>query len=1060
MQPHHSFLRFGALAALSGLSALSLIAQIAPTPGANADSAASPNSATGAETIELSPFVVNTGKDVGFVASSALAGGRLAGDLRDTPVAYSVLTREFIDALNLTDLISATEWTVNAVDLQGDGSQEVFGNGFEVSSRGVTVSGQQRNFFPLNVNFDSYNLDRFDYARGPNAILFGNGTFGGTANVVTKRAQTDRRFGSVRFTYGSWDQRRAALDYNLPLTKTIAVRTNLLWQDKQGWRDHEMEKKQAATIAGTWKINANTEFLLEAEAGRIERNNPPTFLNDQFTGWDGVSVYPRLVTNTTVPSNAVLQLAGVSRYGNDTTPTWVFSPNLPVSTVENFSNTLRTIGGGANATTSVGGVPRPPNSPTVGYSARPIQRQLNGVPWQFDRAVRSHFRVPGDEFAISTYTPTFKQNYQAYSSFLRHRVGRSLFFELAGNVSSESRRTNYMNARQLNDVVIDLNETLPSGQPNPMFLQPFGQGQRSRGQFGNKYTSGRLAAAYQTERTRIGEFTFNLMGGLTDQTWTQKIESMRVFRDSDPRNWPFNDQVFYRYYWNAPDKSLPEINSATFNGVTYPVRWIGDSQRATDISFTNTQFGYLQGAIKGKFFNNRLHGVLAGRRDDLTVQRTINDNYGDYPANWNGRDYQFRPPAPADYLTLGEVRPRNATRIPTVTTGRYQDDYNPPDVDLKATTYTTGLVYHLTRSISLFANYATSFNPSTSQLRLDGSIMPSPESSGWDTGLRFYLFGERINVSLTYYEGEETAQPFEIPFTNNLQDIAMANVVGDLSTDGVNRRGMPIVPRQAFDRRDRENHGYELEVTANLTRHWRLSANGARAYAYQTNAWADTRAFIGQWEPTMRLVLADAGVVFNSLGEAVVNNAIPADQRPASSTAASAWNNVFRAQLPNIVAGKQLIPGLTEVSANIFTDYEFNGSFLKGLRTGAGVNYRGKKVIGFRGADTVQDPARPSDPGAAIDNPNVDAFTPIYSDSYYTTTVTLSYSYRLRDRKRLQFHLRISNLLNDDNVIYTGSSVPRAPGGDYTTTAARVATPSNFRYQVPRSYAFTTTLSF
>jgi outer membrane receptor protein involved in Fe transport len=1033
-----------------------LVAQTTPaSPPTPADSTRA------ADAVELSPFVVNTDRDVGFVASSALAGGRLAGDLRDTPVAYSVLTREFIDALNLTDLIQATEWTVNAVDVQGDGSQEVFGNGFEVSSRGVTVSGQQRNFFPLNVNFDSYNLDRYDYARGPNAILFGNGTFGGTANVVTKRAMTDRQFGSIRMTYGSWDNRRWSLDYNLPLSEKTAVRANLLWQDRQGWRDHDMESKKALTLAGTWKLTRNTELLIEGEAGTIERNNPPTFLNDQFMGWDGSTVFARPVTNATVPSNAVLQAAGVSRYGNDTTPTWVFSPNLPMTTVENLSNTMRTIAGGANATTAVGGVPRPPNSASPGISSRPIQSDLNAPAWRFDRAVAgSNFRVPDDSFAISTTTPTFKQNYQAYSTFLRHRVGQNLFFEAAGNISSESRRTQYINARSLNDVIIDVTQTLPNGQTNPMFLEPYGQGQRSRGQFGNKYASARLAAAYQMERTRFGDFTFNLMGGATEQQWLQKIESMRVLRDADPRNWPFNDQVFYRYYWNAPDKSLPEITSATFNGVTYPVRWIGDSQRPTDISLTDTSFGFLQGAIKGKFFRGRLHGLLAGRQDDLTVKRRINDNYGDYPANWNGRDYQFRDPAPADYLSLEEVRPRNANRIATVTTGRYQDDYNPPDVKLKATTYTTGLVFHATRSISLFANYATSFNPSSSQLRLDGSIMPSPESSGWDAGLRFYLFGERMNVSLTYYEGEETAQPFEIPFTNNLQDIARANVVGDLSTDGINQRGMPVVPRQAFDRRDRENYGYELEVTANLTRNWRLSANGARAYAYQTNAWADTRAFIAKWEPTMRQVLDDAGVIFLPNGEAAVNNAIPADQRPGSTAARDAWNNIYRNQLPNIVAEKQLIPGLTEWTANIFTDYEFSRGPIKGLRVGGGLNYRGKKVLGFRGGDVIQDPARPNDPAAAIDDPNVDAFTPVYSDDYYTATATISYSYRLRDRKRLQFQLRVANLFDNDTLVYTGSLVQRAPGGDYTRTAAREATPTNFRYQTPRSYTLTTTLSF
>jgi hypothetical protein len=66
------------------------------------------------EAIVLSPFEVVTSKDVGFVASSSLAGGRLAGDLKDTPVAYSVLTREFLDALDITDLMAASEWTVNS----------------------------------------------------------------------------------------------------------------------------------------------------------------------------------------------------------------------------------------------------------------------------------------------------------------------------------------------------------------------------------------------------------------------------------------------------------------------------------------------------------------------------------------------------------------------------------------------------------------------------------------------------------------------------------------------------------------------------------------------------------------------------------------------------------------------------------------------------------------------------------------------------------------------------------------------------------------------------------
>src|SRR5688500_13451748 len=66
--------------------------------------AADGTTATTQPVVSLNPFEVKADSDRGFVATSSLAGGRLAGELKDTPVAYTVLTREFIDALELTDL--------------------------------------------------------------------------------------------------------------------------------------------------------------------------------------------------------------------------------------------------------------------------------------------------------------------------------------------------------------------------------------------------------------------------------------------------------------------------------------------------------------------------------------------------------------------------------------------------------------------------------------------------------------------------------------------------------------------------------------------------------------------------------------------------------------------------------------------------------------------------------------------------------------------------------------------------------------------------------------------
>src|SRR5215212_4313643 len=83
--------------------ALAQAVTTATTATPTQNTAASPASE---DAVKLSPFEVNTSRDTGFAAASSMAGGRLASDLRDTPVAYSVVTREFIDALNLTDLQS------------------------------------------------------------------------------------------------------------------------------------------------------------------------------------------------------------------------------------------------------------------------------------------------------------------------------------------------------------------------------------------------------------------------------------------------------------------------------------------------------------------------------------------------------------------------------------------------------------------------------------------------------------------------------------------------------------------------------------------------------------------------------------------------------------------------------------------------------------------------------------------------------------------------------------------------------------------------------------------
>ena len=144
-------------------------------------------------TVKLDPFNVNASSDVGFVAANSLAGGRMTMALKDTPVAYSVLTSEFLEAFNITDAGKASEFSVNTNQYVGDGLQGTSGNTtVVVRIRGQAANQPTRNFFPYNIASDTYNVDRLDFARGANSTLFGAGAAAGTLNTVTKQALTTK----------------------------------------------------------------------------------------------------------------------------------------------------------------------------------------------------------------------------------------------------------------------------------------------------------------------------------------------------------------------------------------------------------------------------------------------------------------------------------------------------------------------------------------------------------------------------------------------------------------------------------------------------------------------------------------------------------------------------------------------------------------------------------------------------------------------------------------------------------------------------------------------------
>ena len=146
--------------------------------------------------VELSAFVISSEKDLGYAATSSLAGTRIRTELKDLANPISVVTREFMSDVNATDPVKLLVYTANteAGGVGGNYSGAALGSPAiytEVTRqpqtnnrvRGLARADLTRDYFPTVTVFDGYNTARVEINRGPNATLFGLGSPGGIINT-------------------------------------------------------------------------------------------------------------------------------------------------------------------------------------------------------------------------------------------------------------------------------------------------------------------------------------------------------------------------------------------------------------------------------------------------------------------------------------------------------------------------------------------------------------------------------------------------------------------------------------------------------------------------------------------------------------------------------------------------------------------------------------------------------------------------------------------------------------------------------------------------------------
>ncbi len=1089
------------LTALTGWLALALAPASGQTTGSPAPA---PQPAAEEKTIELSPFEVTSDRDTGFAATSSLAGGRLATELRDTPVAYSVMTREFIDALEITDLLEATSWSTGNTEPLAPGSgggPDFFSNTGQYSTRGFISTAQannggnrQRNFFPMYSYGDTYNLERFDFGRGPNSILFGNGTLGGVSSSMTKRAKTDRPFQTIKTRVQSNQGLRGELDVNQPLLGgKAAVRASALWSDGEGWRDQEFDKRKAAFLTATWKPFQDTEIRLEGEYFKNARRSG-TLVVDRFAGWDGVTTYNAVRPVKTLPGNAAA--IGVDKRGANY---YVFDPFGPANAIMNYQDDPVTrTGGGLN--TPIAGFTQV--GPVFGTADAPLLHTEGMPAGRFDTAIaNSFFRPIDDEFSTVPDAPGQIQYFRDLQLTVSQRLGEHLFFELAGDVNTSDQFINGPDpVNSFAITYIDINQVLPNGTPNPNFLQPYTDANLQRNRFAHNNRNFRAAAAWVVPENRFGKFALNVLGGTNHRERNQDYRFLTLNEGADHRQWghPAQQAVKVRHYWNAPGRPAPggwgqsgrDLADAPVNfidpvtGVSKQIqpRWTVDNNRADTQALDTSDFDYVLASLNAKFFNDRLVVIGAVRHDTYKFAVDIQKNRGDYPLDWDGTHRLMRPDAPADYQTL-TFQPRDAAGVPNapVTTAinrpriaatgdrnplflndRFQDDFNPPNIEGSEITRSVGTVLHLFSWLNPSVNYAETFNPPTGTPRINGQLKQPTVAKGTDYGLRMELFERRLDLNFTYYEAEEiNATDGTTLSAGTINNLINANVKGDKTATGTNAQGVPEIPLVYRDSQSLIAQGFEVEVAYNPTKAIRLTGNYSKPKTGSSNRQVDTLGFIASNSAVFRQIILDAGGLVDSANVASVDTSIPdADRSPDVQQAVDAYNTIF--QFQNTWTGRGATLDDSQSRANVFADYEFQSGWLKRLRVGAGVRWYGKTARGNRANDTIVNPGfNPALPVNAttnpltIDDPAVDGSTPVHAPSYSIVTGTLAYSWKWRDRD-FQANLVINNLLDDRGPLFFNTAL-RPKGGDYTSPA-RETVLNRYAYKQPINFSLSLTV--
>lgn len=522
------------------------------------------------EAVTLSPFVVSTNQDTGYIAADTLNAGRLRTNLLMTPGTMEVFTRDLLDDLGVFNIDEASAWLTSSHPLETNGingnsmnpaSLAAHDSGSNVSLRGMATQPSTRNYFLSATTPMEYNVQRVEAGRGPNAILYGEGGPGGGVNYITKQA-TSRPFGSVRLRTDTLGSRGLSLDLNRPLTRNLDARLNTSALEQRSYVDRVSTRSLGAALSVAYRPWERTRVNVDVDVTRVKR---PGFImssyTDQSSSWNRVPVTGPLTAAQATAAGLTLRAAGG------------FNTYIEGIGMVDLRSTPFTGGSGIPLISSypagIATIPSPDES----------------------------FNVNPDDIDVRSRTTDLQAS-------IDHQFRNGLSMQLAAQKAKyRVEGGNY----PFTGALTDPNVNLPGGRPNPNFGRIYSASYLGRKVDGTGRDSEtvRLVAAYPIKA----------FGGTTNVSafGHHQEESSRIvywdMNNADPRlTTPITDAASRRIniyrYWDNLTPSLPDFSQ------TFDLRMV-----PTADGYTDKKNDAFEVAASGNYLGGKLTYVAGFRRD-------------------------------------------------------------------------------------------------------------------------------------------------------------------------------------------------------------------------------------------------------------------------------------------------------------------------------------------------------------------------------------------------------------------------------------------------------------